>query len=308
MTLHFPLRVLTPYISWPYFFHAWQISARFSKVAEVHDCMSCRQSWINSFEREAERAQAKVALDLYSDALKTIGELDAEGYQAYAQYQIFPAYSDGDDILVNGKRLPFLRQQTARDGAPYLCLADFIRPLGSKLPATLSNGKPSVEGNLGIFASTVDGEMESLHKDDPYKGMLVQTVCDRLAEACTEKMHHFIRTEDWSYAPNEDLSMHDILLEKFQGIRPAVGYPSLPDQSIIFLLDELINMAEIGINLTESGAMQPHASVCGLIFAHPAARYFNIGKITEEQFTDYAKRRGLPLETMRKFLARVTDN
>ena len=307
MTQHFPLRALMPYISWSYFFHAWQISARFSKVAEVHDCMSCRQAWVNSFEHEEERAQAKVALDLYSDALKTIGELDAQGFQAHARYEIFPAFSDGDDLIVNGKRLPFLQQQTVRDGAPYLCLADFIRPVGSQLPTTIPNGKPSAEGNLGVFAATIDGEMENLYKGDPYKGMLVQTVCDRLAEACTEKMHHSVRTEDWGYAPDEDLSVHDILLEKFQGIRPAVGYPSLPDQSIIFLLDELINMGEIGISLTESGAMQPHASVCGLIFAHPAARYFNIGKISKEQFADYARRRGLPQETMRKFLARVID-
>ena len=307
MTLHFPLRDIVPYISWSYFFHTWQISAKFAKVVEVHDCVSCRQSWVNTFEQEEERQQAKVALDLYADALKTIGELDAQGYQAHARFSILPAYSDGDDILVDGTHLPFLRQQTQNDSDTYLCLADFIRPIGSNLPTILPNGKPSVEGNIGIFAATIDSEMEQLHKDDPYKGMLVQTVCDRLAEACTEKMHHFIRTEAWGYALDEDLSIHDILLEKFQGIRPAVGYPSMPDQSIIFLLDKLIKMSEIGIHLTESGAMQPHASVCGLIFAHPAAKYFNVGKISKEQFLDYSNRRKLPVETMKKFLARVID-
>ena len=103
--------------------------------------------------------------------------------------------------------------------------------------------------------------------------------------------------------PDESLSMPDLLVEKYQGIRPAVGYPSLPDQSINFLLDELLDMKQIGITLTENGAMYPHASVCGLMFAHPAAEYFSVGKIGEDQLEDYARRRGKSTEEMRKFLA-----
>ena len=115
--------------------------------------------------------------------------------------------------------------------------------------------------------------------------MLVKTLADRLAEATAEKTHDTIRKE-------------------FQGIRPAVGYPSLPDQSVNFLLDELLDMKQIGIHLTENGMMQPHASVSGLIFTHPASRYFSVGKIDEQQLKDYAIRRGLPIGHMRKFLAR----
>lgn len=130
--------------------------------------------------------------------------------------------------------------------------------------------------------------MEGLYQQDPYKHLLVQTLSDRLAEAATEKMHEYVRKEAWGYAKDESLSMSDLLVEKYQGIRPAVGYPSLPDQSINFLLDELLDMKQIGITLTENGAMYPHASVCGLMFAHPASEYFSVGKIGEDQLEDYA--------------------
>ena len=132
--------------------------------------------------------------------------------------------------------------------------------------------------------------------------MLVQTLADRLAEATAEKMHEQVRKEYWGYAPDERLSIRQLHNEEFQGIRPAVGYPSLPDQSVNFLLDEMLDMQQIGIHLTENGMMQPHASVSGLMLAHPACRYFNVGKIDEEQLADYAKRRGMPIATMRKFL------
>ena len=109
--------------------------------------------------------------------------------------------------------------------------------------------------------------------------------------------------EAWGYAPDESLSIPDLLVEKYQGIRPAVGYPSLPDQSVNFLLDELLGMKQIGITLTEHGAMHPHSSVCGMMLAHPASRYFAVGKIGEDQLEDYARRRGMPIGNMRKFLA-----
>ena len=101
--------------------------------------------------------------------------------------------------------------------------------------------------------------------------------------------------EAWGYAPDESLSIPDLLVEKYQGIRPAVGYPSLPDQSVNFLLDELLGMKQIGITLTEHGAMHPHSSVCGMMLAHPASRYFAVGKIGEDQLEDYARRRGMPI-------------
>ena len=122
-------------------------------------------------------------------------------------------------------------------------------------------------------------------------------------EATAERMHEEVRKHYWGYAKDENLSIPEMQIEKFQGIRPAVGYPSLPDTSLNFVLDELLDMKQIGIRLTESGAMKPHASVSGLMMAHPKARYFSIGKIGEDQLRDYARRRGLPIEVCRKFLA-----
>ena len=145
--------------------------------------------------------------------------------------------------------------------------------------------------------------MEGLYEKDPYKHLLVQPLSDRLAEAATEKMHEYVRKEVWGYAKEENLTIPELLVEKYQGIRPAVGYPSLPDQSINFLLNELLDMRQIGISLTENGAMYPHASVCGLMFAHPASEYFSVGKIGEDQLLNYATRRGKSVEEMRKFLA-----
>lgn len=139
--------------------------------------------------------------------------------------------------------------------------------------------------------------------DDPYEGLLLQTLSDRLAEAATEKMHQYVRRTAWGYAPDEQLPVADLLQEKFQGIRPAVGYPSLPDQSVNFLIDRLLDLRRIGILLTENGAMQPHASVSGLMLAHPAARYFAVGRIGNDQLEDYARRRDMPVDVMRKFLA-----
>jgi len=145
--------------------------------------------------------------------------------------------------------------------------------------------------------------MEGLFEKDPYKHIIVQALSDRLAEAATEKMHEYVRKEVWGYAKDENLSMKDLMVEKYQGIRPAVGYPSLPDQSVNFLLDEVLDMKQIGIKLTENGAMYPHASVCGLMFSHPASQYFAVGKIGEDQLADYAQRRGKTVEEMKKFLA-----
>jgi cobalamin-dependent methionine synthase I len=137
---------------------------------------------------------------------------------------------------------------------------------------------------------------------DPYEKMMVQLLADRLAEATAERLHEQVRKTYWGYAADEQLDIASMLIERWQGIRPAVGYPSLPDTSLNFLIDQLIGLQQIGIRLTESGAMKPHASVSGLMMAHPDARYFSIGKIGEDQLHSYAERRGVPIELMRKFL------
>ena len=150
--------------------------------------------------------------------------------------------------------------------------------------------------------------MEGLYEQDPYKHLLVQTLSDRLAEAATEKMHEYVRKEAWGYAKEENLGIADLLVEKYQGIRPAVGYPSLPDQSVNFLLDELLDMKQIGISLTENGAMYPHASVCGLMFSHPASEYFSVGKIGEDQLEDYTAAGEKASKKCANFWQRIFNN
>lgn len=289
--LSYPVHDVSPYINWIYFFHAWGFQPRFAAIADIHGCDACRATWLAAFPEE-ERAKAAEAMQLFKEANRMLNQLD-EDITIRCIFRLCRANADGDNLLIEGTVFPLLRQQTPHpDGSPFLCLSDFIRPLSSGIPDT-----------IGLFASSISGETEGYYKDDPYKHLLVQTLTDRLAEAATEKMHEYVRKEAWGYAPDESLSIRELLIEDYQGIRPAVGYPSLPDQSVNFLLDELLGMKSIGITLTENGAMSPHASVCGLMLAHPASRYFAVGKIGQDQLEDYARRRGMPVDKMRKFLA-----
>lgn len=289
--LSYKVHEVSPYINWIYFFHAWGFQPRFAAIAQIHGCDSCRAMWLASFP-EADRAKAAEAMQLFKEANRVLNRLD-EDLTIRCIFRLCRANADGDNLLIEDTIFPLLRQQTPHpDGSPFLCLSDFVRPLSAGTPDT-----------VGLFASSIGEEAEEYYKEDPYKHLLVQTLTDRLAEAATEKMHQYVRKEAWGYAPDESLSIPDLLVEKYQGIRPAVGYPSLPDQSVNFLLDALLHMKQIGISLTENGAMHPHASVCGLMLAHPASRYFAVGKIGEDQLEDYARRRGIPVSDMRKFLA-----
>lgn len=289
--LTYSIHEVVPYVNWFYFFHAWGFHPRFATIAHIHGCDACRAMWLAGFPEE-ERAKAAEAMQLLKEANRMLDLLDRD-FRVHSVYRLCKANADGDNLLLDGIPLPLLRQQTPQpDGAPFLCLSDFVRPLSS-----------GVTDTVGIFAASCDGEVELLHADDPYKHLLVQTLADRLAEAATEKMHEYVRKVAWGYAKEENLSIPELLKEDFQGIRPAVGYPSLPDQSVNFLLDKLLHMGQIGISLTENGAMYPHATVCGLMFAHPAARYFAVGKIGKDQLEDYAKRRGMAVEEVSRFLA-----
>lgn len=260
---------LTPYINWVYFYFAWQV-------------------------RDAE-GQAR----LRSEAERVLAELEGR-YRVHAVVALADAVSDGDDLLVfhgggpdDSIRIPMLRQQHPVGTAePCLCLADFIRPVAS--------GQPD---RIGIFATTVDIGMETDFASDDYMKMMVQLLADRLAEAAAERTHELVRKEWWGYAPDERLTIGEMRLERFRGIRPAVGYPSLPDASVNFIIADILDASSIGIRLTESGAMKPHASVSGLMMAHPRARYFAVGQIGEDQLRDYSRRRGVPVEVMRRFLA-----
>ncbi len=254
---------IVPYINWAYFFYAWSMNGK------------------------AKDAQ----LELRSEAEKLLADMEGR-YHTRAVFALCEANSEGDDIIINGTRVPMLRQQKVIPGKPNLCLADFIRPASS-----------GVKDAIGLFATSVDADFTSNNEEDPYQRMLSQTLADRLAEATAEKFHEDVRKKYWGYAADEQLTIKDLLAERYQGIRPAVGYPSIPDTSMNFLLYELLDMKGIGINLTESGMMVPHASVSGFMFAHPQSRYFDLGKIDDDQLEDYARRRNKPVEELRKYLA-----
>lgn len=274
MRIDYEISVVAPYINWDYFYYAWGVHHR--QDADKH-----------ALRQEAEQQ---------------LKQLDRH-YHCYALFEIGKAYSEGDDVVVSisegpvsvCKRIAFLRQQSP--DSDYLCMADFICPAYGQ-----ENTDKQATSQMGIFCTTVDHGLESDFDNDPYQKMMVQLLADRLAEATAERMHEEVRKRYWGYAPAEQLTMAELHAEKFQGIRPAVGYPSLPDTSMNFVIDELLMMKQIGIRLTESGAMKPHASVSGFMIAHPQARYFAVGKIGRDQLADYARRRGLSQQMMRRFL------
>lgn len=290
--LSYEIATVVPYINWIYFFNAWGFAPRYATVAHIHDCPSCQIQWLTSFP-DTEKEKAAEARQLFDDAQQIIHSLTGK-HRTQAIVGLFPAHADGDDILIYGTshyptRLPMLRQQ---HGTACTCWSDFVRPVCSEKKDT-----------VGLFATSVDATMEQSFPNDEYRHLLCQTLADRLAEATAERMHEEVRKSLWGYASDEQLTIQELLQEKYTGRRPAIGYPSLPDQSLNFLIDECLNLSRIGIRLTENGAMRPHASTSGLLFAHPQATHFAIGHIGEDQIHDYARRRGLPLETIRKFLA-----
>ncbi|MCD8261087.1 MAG: 5-methyltetrahydrofolate--homocysteine methyltransferase [Bacteroides sp.] len=291
MILSYSIHQLTDYINWIYFFHTWGFQPRFAVIADIHGCDVCRALWLTEFPQE-ERGKASEAMQLHKEAGRMLNLLDKD-HQVQVIFRLCEANANGDNLILDGVTFPLLRQQTCqKEGEPLLCLSDFVRPLST-----------GIKDTVGLFAASMDKETEKLYENDPYKKLLIQTLSDRLAEAAVERMHQYVRKEVWGYAPDENLTIKKLHIEKFQGIRPAVGYPSLPDQSINFMIDRLLDMKQIGITLTGNGAMHPHASVSGLMLAHPRARYFSVGKIGEDQLANYAQRREIPIEEMRKFLA-----
>jgi 5-methyltetrahydrofolate--homocysteine methyltransferase len=253
-------------------------------------------SWLQQFP-EADRPKAEEALRLYKDAQGMLRRFKNENIlKVNASVGLFKAFAREDDICIHYKDtiivVPTLRQQhPSTDGFCY-SLADFLA---------------SENDYVGTFATTIQGVEEFAStfekEDNMYDSILVKTLSDRLAEATAEWLHAEVRKKYWGYAVGENLTVKEMLKTQYKGIRPAVGYPSLPDQSIIFTLEPLIKFNEIGIKLTENGAMFPNASVCGLYFAHPQSKYFMIGKIDENQLNDYARRRNMKPVEISKWLA-----
>jgi 5-methyltetrahydrofolate--homocysteine methyltransferase len=174
-------------------------------------------------------------------------------------------------------------------------LADYVAPVSCG------------EDHIGLFAVTAGTNLDDIYREidanaDIYSKLLLQLLCDRLAEAAAEWLHCHVRHRIWGYAPAEQLTVKDMWQNRHQGIRPAIGYPSIPDQTVMHLIDSRLQLSEIGVSLTENGAMTPTASVSGLYIANPAAIYFAVGQVAEDQLSDYAARRATSSAAMRAIL------
>lgn len=289
---------IIPFIDWKFFFHSWNLSARYASIEHIDNCPSCQKQWLHAFKEE-ERERAQEGMQLYYDAQKLLNQLSFEKVEYIkAVYGIYEAYSENECIYVDGVCFPMLRQQKRNEKNQYLSLCDYIAPKEA-------NKKDYVAGFTVTAGDGADVLLKKLEEEgDEYQALLLKSILDRLAEAATEYLHARIRKEFWGFATEETISVKEMFALKYQGIRPAVGYPSIPDQSINFLLNhDLLDSSEIGVNLTENGVMMPNASVSGLIFAHPESKYFNIGQIGEDQAKIYIENRNEGDAITRKFLA-----
>ena len=254
-------------IDWTFFFTAWELKGSYPQILQ-------------------HSVYGEQARELFADCQELLAEIEADGsLQIRGAYGLWPAVSEGDDIVLdNGLTLPMLRQQTDRAEEPNRSLADFVAPAEVGLP-----------DHIGAFAITAGLGADDLVKryeaeHDDYRAIMVKAIADRLAEAGAEWMHREVR-RSW-YAPDEALSPEELIGEAYRGIRPAIGYPACPDHALKRRLFDLLEAQELGMDLTEHFAMMPAASVSGLYFQHPAARYFNVGPIGKDQLEDYARRLG----------------
>ncbi|TSL04190.1 Methionine synthase [Bagarius yarrelli] len=292
------LRKLVDFIDWKPFFDVWQLRGKYPN-----------RGYPKIFNDKTVGEEARRVFD---DALRLLNRLiDSKGLQARGISGFWRAQSHGDDILVYAEDVTptssnhsatfhGLRQQAEKDSAssePYLCLADFVAPLESR-----------VQDYVGLFAVAVFGaeklSQEFEGQGDVYSSIMVKALADRLAEAFAEELHARVRKEFWAYSKKEDLSASDLHKLRYSGIRPAPGYPSQPDHTEKHTMWRLAQIQEkTGICLTESLAMTPAAAVSGLYFSNPKSTYFAVGKITKEQVEDYARRKEIPVTEAEKWLA-----
>jgi 5-methyltetrahydrofolate--homocysteine methyltransferase len=286
------------HINWAFFFNTWKLDIKFAAIAFLHECAGCQQSWLNSFSG-SDREKAEQSAKLFNDAKSVLSDImNIAPNCCHAIINLAEANSNGDNILISDISLALLRQQGNNDENIFYSLADFVAPKTSNKVDYMGAFAISISNDINILKKSYD------EQNDSYKVVLLQTICDRLAEAASEYLHLLVRKDYWGYDPNENLSLKELFSSKYVGIRPAVGYPSLPDQRIIFQLDKLLNLSEIGISLTENGAMLPTSSVCGLYFANHYAKYFAIGKIDNDQLADYASRTKTDTNQIRKYLSK----
>lgn len=272
---------IIPYIDWGPFFIAWELHGKFPDIL-------------------ADQIVGAEATKLYKDALDMLLHISREQWlQPKAVIGLWPCNSNGADtvVLQDGTALEFLRQQSKKAaGQPNYSLADFIAPAAS-----------GIQDHIGAFAVTIQGIEEQIRRfeaaHDDYNKIMLQALADRLAEAYTEMLHEKVRKQYWGYVSTEALSNEELIKEKYEGIRPAPGYPACPDHTEKRKLFSLLDAsAATGIQLTESLAMYPASSVCGWYIAHPEAKYFGLGKINMDQLKDYAARKGMREEEALKWL------
>jgi len=278
---------LEPYIDWTFFFTAWELKGKYPKILE-------------------HPKYGAPARELFDHGRALLQRIADEGLLTpRGVYGFWPAASDGDDVVLYSDdarreeivRFNMLRQQGAQPGEkPNRCLADYVAPAGG--------GQPDY---LGAFAVTsgveTDGLARAFESDhDDYSAIMVKALADRLAEAFAEYLHARAR-RDWGYGADEHLGNEELIAERYRGIRPAFGYPACPDHSEKLKLFDLLDAPAVGIDLTESCAMVPGASVSGLYFGHPRARYFTVGRIDRDQAGDYASRKGMGLDEVERWLA-----
>lgn len=292
-----------PYINWRSFMAVWQLDASLADITELNGYDHCKAQWIASLPQE-KRGKATEAMQLHKDAVRILNRIEREMNDSIAiRYGIYPATSCNDSIFIEKDpqtiiEIPCLRQQEKKpnDNAAYYALSDFIMPQKHK--------KTDYIGTFAVTAGQKISQLIALYKEsgDNYHTLLLQSLADRLAEAATELFHYHIRTKLWGYSIEKKPDRLSDLIQH-QGIRPAIGYPSLPDQSLLFELNKLLDMEQAGIIITENGAMQPSATIAGILIAHPQARYFSINKIDEDQRADYCRKRKIPLEEAGKWLS-----
>ncbi|MDR0546215.1 MAG: methionine synthase [Dysgonamonadaceae bacterium] len=286
-----PIKELLPYINWAAFLVAWKLPVKYANSVSLPSV-------------SADGNKEQEAFNLLQDAKNTLqhwAENDKGTVKAIIGF--YPVRVENETLIINDSQgmaeqvrheVPFLRQQEQREDDTYKSLIDFIRPEGDY---------------IGVFAATAGHPSAShdcacgcRHSDDTYQQLLEQTLEDRLAEATSEYLHEKVRKEYWGYASGESFSPAELLKAPYRGIRPASGYPVHPDLSLNFTIDKLLNIHQIGIELTPNGAMSPTASVAGLYIAHPQSDYFFLGKIGDDQLSEYAQKRGIPVDEAKKWL------
>ena len=284
----FPLEEIQQYIDWTFFFHAWKMNGKYPAIL-------------------TDPVKGKEARKLFADAQQLLKEItEKKMLIARGVIGFYPCNSVGDDIEIYSDEtrskvvstFRFLRNQQLKEaGQPNLCLSDFIAPKDADVVDYV--GGFAVTAGLGVEEWVTQFEQEL----DDYNAILIKILADRLAEAFAELMHHRVRTEFWGYDKKEDLDVFRMISEEYQGIRPAPGYPACPEHSEKRTLFDLLEAdKQIDINLTENYAMYPAASVSGFYFSHPLSKYFNLGRISKDQLTDYAKRKNFSFERAEKLL------